>query len=255
MRSLNFRGVRGVILDTIGDVAAARRASVLCCVLMAMGGIARAQTGSPGDPSPVPAQSSAKEDDTPPGACKPIGLTVSGEVVFPFECREFIERQKALNSKPTVAVAKPSSLEQEPPAVEPRPVATEARGPTAGEKPAEAAEKPATAEEKPASAEPKSVEAKPVETKPIETKSFETKPADPNATELKTATKPPEDAAPVNNQASTGALGIVPLPKRADRSRLREQVTSAAPGCTHFRTYDSTAGTYRGFDGRTRPCR
>jgi hypothetical protein len=255
-RLLSFRAVIDVTLDTIRDVAAARRAGVLCCVLMVMGGIARAQTGGPADPSPVPAQSS-KDDMPPPGACKPIGLTVSGEVVFPLECRAFIER--ALNSKPAVAVTRPS-LEPKPSAVQSEPATTVARGPAAGEKPADVAEKPATAEERPASAEPKSVEAKSVEPKPIDTKPIETKPAettppDPNPAEPKTATKPSEEAAPENSQVSTGALEVVPLPptKRFD-GRLRAQATSA-PSCTHFRTYDATAGTYRGFDGKIRPCR
>jgi hypothetical protein len=256
-RLLSLRAVIDVILDTIRDVAAARSAGVLCCVLMVMGGIARAQTGDPATPSPVPAQS-AKDDMPPPGACKPIGLTVSGEVVFPLECRAFIER--ALNSKPAVAMTKPSSLEPKPSAVESEPAATVARGPAAGEKPADVAEKPATAEERPASAESKSVEPKSVETKSVEAKSVETKPVettppDPNSSEPKTAAKPSEEAAPDNSQVSTGALEVVPLPptKRFD-GRLRAQATSA-PSCTHFRTYDATAGTYRGFDGKIRPCR
>jgi hypothetical protein len=261
-RLLSLRAVIDVILDTIRDVTAARSAGVLCCVLMVMGGIARAQTGDPATPSPVPAQS-AKDDMPPPGACKPIGLTVSGEVVFPLECRAFIER--ALNSKPAVAMTKPSSLEPKPSAVESEPAATVARGPAAGEKPADVAEKPATAEERPASAEsksvePKSVEPKSVETKSVEAKSVETKPVettppDPNSSEPKTAAKPSEEAAPDNSQVSTGALEVVPLPptKRFD-GRLRAQATSA-PSCTHFRTYDATAGTYRGFDGKIRPCR
>jgi hypothetical protein len=252
-RLLSLRAVIDVILDTIRDVAAARRAGALCCVLMVMGGIARAQTGGPADPSPVPAQSAKDDDMPPPGACKPIGLTVSGEVVFPLECRAFIER--ALNSKPAVAMTKPSSLEPKPSAVQSEPAATVARGAPAGEKPADVAEKPATAEERPVSAESKSVEPKSVEAKSVETKPVETTPPDPNPPEPKTAAKPSEEAAPDNSQVSTGALEVVPLPptKRFD-GRLRAQATSA-PSCTHFRTYDATAGTYRGFDGKIRPCR
>jgi hypothetical protein len=257
-RLLSLRAVIDVILDTIRDVAAARSAGVLCCVLVVMGGIARAQTGGPASPSPVPAQSAKDDDMPPPGACKPIGLTVSGEVVFPLECRAFIER--ALNSKPAVAMTKPSSLEPKPSAVESEPAATVARGAPAGEKPADVAEKPATAEERPVSAEsksvePKSVEPKSVEAKSVETKPVETTPPDANPPEPKTAAKPSEEAAPDNSQVSTGALEVVPLPptKRFD-GRLRAQATSA-PSCTHFRTYDATAGTYRGFDGKIRPCR
>jgi hypothetical protein len=42
------------------------------------------------------------KEDVPPGACMPIGLTASGEIVFPIQCKEFIERQrgKAVEHKP-----------------------------------------------------------------------------------------------------------------------------------------------------------
>src|SRR5882762_8342018 len=181
------------------DVIVARllapAAFVLCCVLPAvMGGAALAQTGSLADPSPTAAQSSPKEDDPPPGGCKPIGLTVSGEVVLPLECKEFIERQKAMISKPA-------------------PVETN---------PAAAVLKPAGAEEKP------------------------------EVTEPKTASKPPEDPAPDNSQASVKPEAV-PLPRRGER-RQREH-TASTPNCMQYRTYNPASGTYRGFDGRTRPCR
>ena len=284
-RLLSTEGIIEVILRAIPSIAAARCASAFCCVLMVMGSTGRAQTGGPADPGQVPAQSSKDDAMPPPGACKPIGLTVSGEIVFPLECKEFIERQKALNSRPTVTA--------KPPSLEPKPTAAEA------EKPVDAAAKPATAGETLTPAEPKSVEAKPVETLPAETrpvetesagaksaetgpaetgpaetkpveskpieskpiepkavevKPVETKPADSNPDEPKTAAKPLEDAAPDNSQASTGALEVVPLPRRADR-RLREQAIRSAPGCTHFRSYNAAAGTYRSYDGHTLPCR
>src|SRR5882757_840792 len=106
-------------LQSAPDMIAARllapAAFVLCCVLPAvMGGAALAQTGSLADPSPTAAQSSPKEDDPPPGGCKPIGLTVSGEVVFPLECKEFIERQKAMISKPAPVETNPAAAELSP---------------------------------------------------------------------------------------------------------------------------------------------
>jgi hypothetical protein len=45
----------------------------------------------------------------------------------------------------------------------------------------------------------------------------------------------------------------VPLPRRGER-RQREH-TASTPGCMQYRTYNPASGTYRGFDGRTRPCR
>src|SRR5216684_134796 len=85
-----------------------------CVLLMLTSGVALAQTNSPADPNPVSAESSVKNDDMPPGGCKPIGLTVSGEVVFPLQCKEFIERQKAMAAKPAAAEVKPADAEPKP---------------------------------------------------------------------------------------------------------------------------------------------
>lgn len=231
-----------------------RASLVLCCVFPAvMGGAAFAQTGNPADPSPTAAQSSPKQDDPPPGGCKPIGLTVSGEVVFPFECKEFIERQKAIISKPAAAEANPAAAaeaEVKPSAVEAvRPPAAEAARPQAAEeKPAVAEAKPGPAMEKPAEEKPAMVEDKPaaVQDKPA---AAEEKPA---IAEPKTASKPPEETAPDNSQASVKSEPV-PLPRRGDRRQ--HEHTASAPGCTQYRTYNPASGTYRGFDGRTRPCR
>jgi hypothetical protein len=35
-----------------------------------------------------------KADDVPPGGCTPIGLTASGEMVFPLLCRALLEQQR-----------------------------------------------------------------------------------------------------------------------------------------------------------------
>src|SRR5712664_2943508 len=60
------------------------------------------------NPSSTPAQPSANED-VPPGGCMPIGLTTSGEIVFPIQCKEFIERHRgaAVEQKPAALEAKP----------------------------------------------------------------------------------------------------------------------------------------------------
>ncbi|HWL18339.1 MAG TPA: BA14K family protein, partial [Bradyrhizobium sp.] len=213
-------------------------AGALCCLLVAViGGAALAQTSSPADSSAAPAESSAKDGDMPPGGCKPIGLTVSGEVVFPLQCREFIERQKAMAAKPAAAEVKPADAE-------PKPSAAEAKAATAPEKPAVVPEKPAVAEDKPPLAKDKSAV---VEDKPA---AAEEKPTTADA---KAATKPSDDAAIDNSQPGIKPGDTIPLPKRADR-RLREHA-AGEPGCTRFRTYDAASGTYRGFDGRTHPCR
>jgi hypothetical protein len=242
-RLLSLRGRPDVILARL----IGRAGLVLCCVFPAViGGAAFAQTGNLADPSPTAAQSSPKEDEPPPGGCKPIGLTVSGEVVFPFECKEFIERQKAIISRPAAAEANPAAVaEVKPSAAEPaRPPAVEAARPQAAEekpavaeaKPGAAAEKPAVAEDKPAAVQDKPAAA---EEKPV-------------IAEPKTASKPPEETAPDNSQASVKSDPI-PMPRRGDR-RQRER-TASTPGCMQYRTYNAASGTYRGFDGRTRPCR
>src|SRR5215471_5329412 len=101
----------------------ARRASALCGLILAMtGSLAFAQTSGPAETSTAPAESSAK-DEPPPGACKPIGLTVSGEVVFPLECRDFIERHKAMTQLPPM----PPETPRPAAAAEVKPVPSEAR--------------------------------------------------------------------------------------------------------------------------------
>jgi outer membrane biosynthesis protein TonB len=214
-------------------------AGVPCCLLLAViSGAALAQTSSPADPSRVPAASSAKEGNMPaPGGCKPIGLTVSGEVVFPLECKEFIERMRDMDPKPAAAEAKPAAAEAKPAAPPEKPAVAE-------EKPTAAPEKPAVAEDKPPVAKDKAAVA---EDKPA---AVEEKPTTADA---KAAVKPSDDAAPDNGPTGTTPADLVPLPKRGDR-KPREH-TAGAPGCTHFRSYNAASGTYRSFDGQIRPCR
>jgi hypothetical protein len=164
---------------------------LLALLVSVMSSAALAQTTGAVNPSAAPAQPSLGAD-VPPGGCMPIGLTTSGEIVFPIQCKEFIEQHRG------------KDVEQNPTAVE---------------------QKPAAAEEKPA------------------------------AVEDKPAVRQSEAAAPVapeNSQPADKPLETVPLPKRAER-KLREHVS--LNGCQHYRTYDSASGTYRGYDGRVRPCR
>jgi hypothetical protein len=106
-----------------------------------MSGAALAQTTGTVDPSPAPAEPSMKED-VPPGGCMPIGLTASGEIVFPIQCKEFIERQRG------------QTVEQKPAAVEEKPAAKQSEGavPVNSEpaiKPVEAAPSPKPVEQEP----------------------------------------------------------------------------------------------------------
>jgi len=58
----------------------------------------------------------AKSEHQPAGACTPIGLTANGDIVFPWECRETIEKQRGPIS---VSLPTPSS---NPPSHEPSPL-------------------------------------------------------------------------------------------------------------------------------------
>jgi hypothetical protein len=92
--------------------------------LMVMSGEAFAQTTDTAKPSPAPAEPSVKED-VQPGGCMPIGLTASGEIVFPIQCKEFIERQrgKAVEQKPAALEEKPAQAAKSASPVESKPVA------------------------------------------------------------------------------------------------------------------------------------
>src|ERR1700724_1313429 len=87
---------------------------LLALLLTVISGAALAQTTGTVNPSPAPGEPSAKED-VPPGGCMPIGLTASGEVVFPIQCKEFIERQrgKAVEQKPGAVEEKAAAKQSE----------------------------------------------------------------------------------------------------------------------------------------------
>src|SRR5450631_3146868 len=191
---------------------------LLALLLSVMSSAALAQTTSTISPnSSAPAQSPGKVD-VPPGGCMPIGLTSAGEIVFPIQCKEFIElhcgkdvepNHTAVEQKPAVVEDKPVAVEDKPTAVEEKPAAVADKPPAVEEKPTAVAEKPAAVAEKSAAVAPEN---------------------------SKSADNPPE---------------AVPMRKRAER-KPRERVSSN--GCQHYRTYDSASGTYRSYDGRIRPC-
>jgi outer membrane biosynthesis protein TonB len=66
---------------------------LLALLFAVMSSAALAQTTGTLNPSPAPAQPSVNQD-VPPGGCMPIGLTASGEIVFPIQCRGIIEQQR-----------------------------------------------------------------------------------------------------------------------------------------------------------------
>jgi outer membrane biosynthesis protein TonB len=117
-------------------------------LLSVMSGAALAQTTGTLNPGPAPAQPSVSED-VPPGGCMPIGLTSSGEIVFPIQCKEFIDRQreKAVEQKPAAAEEKPAVVEEKPAAKQSEAVAPENSKPA--DKPVETVPLPKRAEHRP----------------------------------------------------------------------------------------------------------
>jgi len=137
---------------------------LLALLLSVMSSAALAETTGAVNPGSVPAQPSVNED-VPPGGCMPIGMTTAGEIVFPIQCKEFIERHRgaAVEDKPA-AEQKPAAVQAKPAAVEEKPAAVEA-------KPAAVEEKPAAVEEKSAARQSESVapESSKPANKPVET--------------------------------------------------------------------------------------
>jgi outer membrane biosynthesis protein TonB len=223
----------------------------LALLLSVMGSAALAQTTGTVSPSAAPAQPSVKED-VPPGGCMPIGLTASGEIVFPIQCRELIERHRetTVEQKPAAVEEKRAASEEKPAVIEQKSIAAEDKPAAVEQKPVAEEQKPAAVEDKPAAAEqkPAAVEEKPaaVAEKPP---AAEQKPP---AVEEKPATQQSEAATPENNEPANKAVETASSPKRMDRES-RKRVS--ANNCTHYRTYNRASGTYRDFDGRTRPCR
>jgi hypothetical protein len=197
---------------------------LLALLLSVMSGAALAETTGAVNPSSTPAQPSANED-VPPGGCMPIGMTTSGEIVFPIQCKEFIERHRgaAVEQKPASVEAKPVAVEAKPTAVEQKPAAVEAKPVAVEEKPAAVEAKPAAVEQRPA------------------------------AVEEKAAAKQSESVAPEDSKPADKPVQTVPLQKRVEH--VPHQRAMRSDGCKSYRTYDPVSATYRGYDGHRRSCR
>jgi hypothetical protein len=100
--------------------------SVLYCVFFPpLIDTAVAQTTGTVSPMIAPAEPSPN-DEPRPGDCMPIGLTASGEIVFPFRCKDFIERNKAARPKSQTSDEGPTTAEEnEKPAVTERPISAD----------------------------------------------------------------------------------------------------------------------------------
>jgi hypothetical protein len=179
----------------------------------------------------------SSEDGPPPGGCNPIGVTASGEIVFPMTCREFIERHKAADRESSAAETKPATADASK-----APAASEANKARAT---ADVSSPPAAvgANKAPTATDP----GKPddIDAKPAAAKD----PADEAARPVtKQAVVAPAPADTVNSAAEPATTAALPK-----RTRARNRV-AGSPGCTRFRTYDAASGTYRDYGGQRRPC-
>jgi hypothetical protein len=108
-RTDNFKFLRIRFLSSLGATIFRKnlrdrmnRLSALLFVLIS--GVAIAQTTGTLNPSLTPAEPSVKED-VPPGGCMPIGMTASGEMVFPIQCKEIIERERGRTVEQKAAIS------------------------------------------------------------------------------------------------------------------------------------------------------
>ncbi len=237
----------------------ARRICALCSsVVMLTSAAALAQSADPATPPP-PSQSSVQDEAS--GSCEPIGLTASGEVVFPFRCKEMVGQQRAAATKPA----------------DPAPAVTSAVQENAQE----------TSQEKLHEAHQQTPQAKPQEQPVAAAKTAASHPARmvPETAKLATAklaTAKPATAKPAAAKPAAQPIDVAHLPKTAnaktvdaktvdgktvdtktvDTKKGIQQVAGAVhqrgigpPGCTHFQSYNAVSATYLGFDGQRHPCR
>jgi hypothetical protein len=264
-------------------IAFARRSGVLCGLfLVVTGTVAFGQTSGTPDRSPAPPSAS---DEPTPGTCKPIGLTLSGEAVFPLECWDFIEKQKAMSrpTPPPETGSVPATAGAKPVAPDDKPTGSTDKAPVVDERPALETE-PGTrpAETNPAGAEapeiqpsegksaamgaapspgtrsdsPETEDVKPP-TADASPPAADGKPAGeekPSSGEDQPAGKQSADATADDGKPDTKRTERAASSSRRSENRAHER-SAGVPGCTHFRTYNAASGTYRDYSGRTRRCR
>jgi hypothetical protein len=210
---------------------------------------------SAGVAQPSDSQPRLSDDGPPPGGCTPIGITVSGEIVFPLTCKDFIERHKAADRASSAAETKPATAEanKAPDAAEAgkAPATAEAgKAPTAVEASkalttGEASSAPAAVEAGKAPTAPESGKPDEKDAKPAAAKAPADEADPPVAKQAAIAPSTDDSVKSSAEPATTAAL--------AKRTRARNRV-AGSPGCTRFRTYDAASRTYRDYGGHRRSC-
>jgi hypothetical protein len=225
------------------------------------------------------ATSAADASNAPFGGCEPIGMTASGELVFPLECKHKIQLQPA-----------PVASEEKAPVSDDKSVTTADAKPALTDPPAaaeRAVEGKPTVETKAAAVEDKAVAPAPAVTETLAATdklaiSAEQTPAAPaveTAAGQKPAAAKAEDAKvesekplkKISRRVARTAAGttgkqvavkqVVAMAKPAQASpsaHVPEKAAVQTAGllpCAHYRSYNAASKSYRGFDGRMYGCR
>jgi hypothetical protein len=247
------------------------RAGMLCGVFLFQVACGAAFAETADAPNPAAAVGEAAKDSGPFGGCEPLGMTASGELVFPLECKHVLHKT---GETPLATDDKTGAVSEAP-----------AEGKSSDVKAAAPDDKMAVTpgkatEEKPAAGDTKSaaVEAKPdakSDAKPAQASAAPDKPVVADkaaAAEEKAAEQPSEKAS--SKRASHHAAKAVALAvaggKQLAMAKPTTQSSAAAashvenkapvrtagiPACVHFRSYNPTSKSYLGFDGHMYACR
>jgi hypothetical protein len=261
----------------------AGHAGVLCgfFLFQVACGPALAETAdAPGSAAVVASPADAAKDAGPFGGCEPIGMTASGELVFPLECKHVLrkpmETPVASDDKATAPSDAAPTAEAKPADV--KPAAAEDR-PAAMPEKAAVAEPHAAVETKSAAAEAKpetKLGAKPdAKSAEAPTAAIPEKPAvadkAPRAAQQKTAEKVASNKSghhAARTAAPAPAGGLKQFVKQLAMARPSQPSaapshvddkppvrTAGMPACVHFRSYNPTSKSYLGYDGHTYACR
>jgi hypothetical protein len=103
------RSINPLKIFAVGRLCDAAKGLLVLSMLTASGAVLAQTTGAIGQSS-VP---SSDKDEIPPGSCTPIGITASGEIVFPLTCKAFLERHRGPAEEPRSAARSEQPAETE----------------------------------------------------------------------------------------------------------------------------------------------
>jgi len=240
-------------------------------------GASRAQSA---ETSAAPAAGETAKEGGLFGGCEPIGMTASGELVFPLECKKLVKKpaeapvaaedKAAVDDKTASTDAKPVEADHKPTAEAAAAAAAEPKHPAHADKPdaiRKAAAVDPTAVARPAAGKPsaakmppgKMASSKPTTAKVMVVAVKEPAPKAAQAESTKLANKDQGKATPMSAikrmivmaKPAGVAVPVAAKPQPDDKPRLR---TAGMPYCVQFRSYNAATKSYLGYDGRIHAC-